>query len=139
MPVLVRSHPLPSSRIVHDRRAASSPPLLLPSRRERSSLCINLCAHHPPFVREFSLSSRPLTHRRYPRTRYFRQFSHARASSIHLDFSKNEQFFSPLPVTSTNIRTIRTYPPRIRLLNDLESGRRIFHEMTVDVALNHPE
>lgn len=41
------------------------------------------------------------------------------------------------PPLLTNITTI--VPPRIRLLNDLEPDRRIFHEMTVDVALNHPE
>lgn len=161
MPVLVRSHPLPSSRIVHDRRAASSPLLSSPSSphpEQNDRGCVLTCARtvaEPRFIREFSLSlpsfsfSRRLTHRHvHARVYYctrFREFSATRKK-------RKKRFFfffslrillvlSPAPriVILTNIRTIRTYPPRIRLLNDLEPGRRIFHEMTVDVALNHPE
>lgn len=159
MPVLVRSHPLPSSRIVHDRRAASSPLLSSsPPIEQNDRGCVLTCARtvaEPRFIREFSLSlpsfsfSRRLTHRHvHARVYYctrFREFSATRKK-------RKKRFFfffslrillvlSPAPriVILTNIRTIRTYPPRIRLLNDLEPGRRIFHEMTVDVALNHPE
>ena len=60
MPVLVRSHPLPSSRIVHDRRAASSPLLSSSPPIERNDRgCVLTCARtvaEPRFIREFSLS-----------------------------------------------------------------------------------
>ena len=62
MPVLVRSHPLPSSRIVHDRRAASSPLLSSPSSphpEQNDRGCVLTCARtvaEPRFIREFSLS-----------------------------------------------------------------------------------
>lgn len=163
MPVLVRSHPLPSSRIVHDRRAASSPLLSSPSSphpEQNDRGCVLTCARTVAepfsFANSLSLSlfllfsfSRRLTHRHvHARVYYctrFREFSATRKK-------RKKRFFfffslrillvlspSPRIVILTNIRTIRTYPPRIRLLNDLEPGRRIFHEMTVDVALNHPE
>lgn len=162
MPVLVRSHPLPSSRIVHDRRAASSPLLSSSPPIERNDRgCVLTCARtvaEPRFIREFSLSlslfllfpfssstdSSSRTRTRLLLYTFSRIFGHEKKRKKRFFFFFSLRILlvlspSPRIVILTNIRTIRTYPPRIRLLNDLEPGRRIFHEMTVDVALNHPE